>query len=418
MGSFKSIICLVVKTAILPIMVCFILCKKVNAQNEFQFKYPTKRQEISFKKIRGLLIVTAFINHKGPFNLILDTGVGLFLITDPSLLDSLNIENKRKIKITGLGEQKDIEAYITPSLLVEIGNTVSPQLPAAILDRDVFDLSAFAGIPIHGLIGYDFFKSFTAHIFYETGLIDLYLHGKGKIPKKYSKIPITIESNKPYLMVNAEGNINKKYILKMLIDTGAGNALSLETYENQPFPLPDKNISANLGVGLNGDINGFIGRLKSISLGKYILKEPICAFPRFDDVASKTLGIARNGSIGNLLMKRFNVIYDYDKGFIYLKPNLNFNLPFEHDMSGMELFAGGESFNRIIVNRVEKNSPADEIGIQKNDELITINFKKVKDMSMEDIISLFHSQDKKNFYVEFNHSDVLKNGILTLKRRI
>ena len=418
MNYFKTTLIFKLIIASLITIVGSLVSQKLFAQNEFRFINGNYREKLTFKKVRGLLVISAFINHKGPFNLVLDTGVGLFLITDPSLRDSLNIENIKKIKISGLGALKDVDAYVTPALFVEIGNTVSPQLPAVILDKDVFDLSAFAGMPIHGLIGYDFFKSFTVHLFYESATIDLYLPGRKKISKKYGKIPITIEENKPYCMVNAESSSKKKYVLKMLIDTGAGHALSLESYNNQHFPLPNNTISANLGVGLNGDINGYLGRLNSISLGKYILKEPICAFPEYKDVGFKTLSVERNGSIGNLLLKRFNIIFDYDKGFMYLKPNLNHKTAFEHDMSGMELFAGGESYSRIFVNRVEDNSPAEDIGLQKNDELIAINFKKVKDMNMEEIVSLFHSQDKKSIYLEYYQSNVLKRGILTLRRRI
>lgn len=204
----------------------------------------------------------------------------------------------------------------------------------------------------------------------------------------------------------------------MLVDTGAGHAISLETYNENPFPLPATYIAANLGIGLNGNIGGFLGRLKNISLGKFTVNTPICAFPDYKDVASKTYSIARNGSIGNLLIKKFNIIFDYQGGFMYLKPNINFKSPFEHDMSGLELFAGGEKLDRIFVNRVEPNSPAEEIGIKKNDELLAINLKKVKEMSLEEIIQLFESQNNKSFYIEYERNKEVKRGIITLKKRI
>jgi hypothetical protein len=50
---------------------------------------------------------------KGPFNFILDTGVGLMLITEPKMIDSINIKSSRTIKISGLGEKTDFEALVT-----------------------------------------------------------------------------------------------------------------------------------------------------------------------------------------------------------------------------------------------------------------------------------------------------------------
>lgn len=390
----------------------------VFAQNPFTFKYAHKREKIECKRVRGLLIVTAYINNKGPFNLVLDTGVGLFLITDPSLRSLLNITQSRKIIISGLGSNPDIDAYVTSGLQVEIGNTISPSLPAAILDTDVFDLSAFAGMPIHGLIGYDFFNSFTTQIFYPTATLVVYNTAMPKIKKRYKKIPLTIENNKPYCTITAQTDDKNNYTLKTLIDLGSGNAVSLETFNNQPFPLPNVCVQANLGVGLSGDINGYIGRLKSITIGKQVIKNPICAFPNFSDVASKAISTPRNGSIGSQLLKKFNVIFDYKNGFMYLKPNLNYSLKFEHDMSGLELFVGGDDLNRIFINRVEENSPADLLGIEKNDEITTINFKKAADMGIDEITALFQSANNKNIYLEYIHNNVLNRIILTLKRRI
>lgn len=399
-------------------MLCCACSQNIVAQNSFKFIYNRNTEQLSFKKVRGLMVVEAYINNKGPFNLVLDTGVGIFLITAPGLRDSLKIQYMKKIKISGLGEKPDVDAYLTPALNVQIGNTLSEQLPAAILDEDVFNLSAYAGIPIHGLIGYDFFSSFTVHVFYEAGSIYLYANKQKKISKKYNKIPITIENNKPYCQLSTETLAKKKYPIKMLVDTGAGHAISLETYNDNPFPLPATYIAANLGIGLNGNIGGFLGRLKNISLGKFTVNTPICAFPDYKDVASKTYSIARNGSIGNVLMKKFNIIFDYQNNLMYLKPNINFKSPFEHDMSGLELFAGGEKLDRIFVNRVEPNSPAEEIGIKKNDELLAINLKKVKEMSLEEIIQLFESQNNKSFYIEYERNKEVKRGIITLKKRI
>ncbi|TAF44988.1 MAG: peptide-binding protein [Sphingobacteriales bacterium] len=405
------------KKIVLLVLSC-LACGHIVAQSDFKFIYPRQTEKIVFKKVRGLMVVQASINNKGPFNLILDTGVGIFLITDPTLRDSLTIKYLKKITISGLGEQPDIQAHFTPTLKVQIGNTIADELPAAILDDDVFNLSAYAGIPIHGLIGYNFFASFIVHIFYETQRINLYTNNLKKISKRYTKTPITIENNKPYCQISAETTSKKKYAVKMLIDTGAGHVVSLETYNDVPFPLPTPNIAANLGIGLGGNIGGFLGRLNNIKIAKFTLNKPICAFPNYKDVALKSFSIARNGSIGNVLLKKFNVIFDYQNGFVYLKPNINFKSVFEHDMSGLEVFASGQNLDRIFVNRVEPNSPAEEIGLQKNDELRTINLKKVKEMSLEDIIALFQSQNNKNLFIEYEQNKTLKRAIITLKRRI
>ena len=77
-----------------------------NAQY-FDLQPNRKHVTIPFRMIRDLIIIQLDINGKGPFNFIVDSGVGLMLVTDPKLVDSINVTNKRTIKIAGLGKGED-----------------------------------------------------------------------------------------------------------------------------------------------------------------------------------------------------------------------------------------------------------------------------------------------------------------------
>lgn len=400
-----------------------ILCSSISlmaafGQDGFHFKGKRQKELLKFTKARGLIVVSTYLNNKGPYNFILDTGVGLTIITDPKLKDSLDLKYQRKIQVKGLGEGKDIDAYLTPFLKIEIGATIQESASAAILDVDVFDLSSYAGMPIHGLIGYDFFKSFIVRIYYETGFIGIYNSEKSRIIKKGYRVPITIEQNKPYVTVLIDANDRKKLPLKMIIDTGAGHPISLESENGAAFPLPDKFVIANLGVGLGGNIGGFVGRIDNLKIGKFDIKNPISSFPYYDDVAAKVTTIKRDGSIGNQLLKRFEIVFDYERSCMYLNPNSSFYEPFEHDMSGIELYANGSDLKRYFVNRIEPFSPADEFGLQKDDEILAINFKPTSTMTMEEIIELFKSKTGRNLFLEVARNKEVLRGILTLKRRI
>lgn len=394
------------------------LVGSVFSQNTYEFKGKRKRESITFTKARGLIVLSTYINDKGPYNFILDSGVGLMVITDPTLKDSLNLKYLRTFQITGLGEGNHIEAFTTPYLKVQIGSAIAKSTSAAILAKDIFNLSSYAGMPIHGLIGYEFFQSFLVRIFYDAGYITIYKNQKSRLIRKGYRIPITIEKNKPYLQVYVDQGANKKIPLKMLIDTGAGHPIALESYGDNPFPLPDKFIKANLGVGLGGNISGFIGRIDDFKIGRFDLKNPLASFPYYADMAAKVEGVERNGSIGNQLLKRFEVMFDYERKCIYLRPNTNFKAAFEHDMSGMELFCAGENYSRYFVNRVEPHSPADEFGIQKGDEILSINFKLTSKMTMNEITEMLKSKDGRNLYIEILRGDNLIRGVLTLRRRI
>lgn len=405
------------KFSILFLLVFIFCVEPIFPQYNFEFKGSRKREQINFTKAGGLIVIKTYINDKGPFNFILDSGVGLVIITDPDLKDSLKLKILRRITVAGLGELDSINAFLAPFLKLSIGSTVAKSLGAAILEKDIFNLSGLAGIKIHGLIGYDFFSNFIIKTHYEAGFLTLSHKNYPRPLKKGYKIPITIEENKPYC--NANITINKKdYQLKFLIDNGAGHALALESLNENEFPLPPKYIEANLGIGLGGKINGFVGRTDQLVLGNFKLENIITSFPAHSDVAAKIKIIPRNGSIGNRLLRYYNVTYDYKRGFIYLRPISKAKPIFEHNMSGLEIISGGENYNRFFINDIEKGSPADELGLKKNDELIALNFKKTSEMSLEEINELLKSKPNKTIFVEAHRNDEFILGVLTLKRRI
>jgi hypothetical protein len=398
---------------------CFSLVSTVEAQ-QFEFVHSRKKEFISFKFIKNLIIIPVKINGKGPFNFVLDTGVGLCLITDASLIDTLKPKSVRKIPVTGFGDGETLNALVIPAMHFEIGNVAAYDMPSAILEEDAFDLSSFAGMPVHGLIGYEFFNSFIVRLNYISNLITLYPNHTGAILRKGFKIPISIEDRKPYIFSQIGLDDGKTVNAKLIIDTGSGHPISLETDSGVPFDPPVVNIAANLGIGLSGPINGYLGRIKYLTLGKYQLKNVLTAFPNYADVAAKITSIRRTGNMGNSILRRFNVVFDYSRSSMYLKPTASLKETFEHDMSGMELYSAGEHFKKLYVLRVEPSSPAYECGLKKDDEILTINLKSVANMTREEIDAIFKSKNDRSILLELvrKGSKKVERSILTLRRRI
>ncbi|RYY36989.1 MAG: PDZ domain-containing protein [Sphingobacteriaceae bacterium] len=396
-------------------LLCVGLINQLNAQY-FELDSNRKRISLPFKLVRNMVVVEASINNKGPFNFILDTGVGLMLITDPTLVDSLQINNKRTVKVAGLGEGGDAEAFITSPLAVNISNIKSYNVAAAILKKDHFSLSNFLGMQVHGLLGYEFFSRLAVQVNFADSTLSISRPTDLRVFKKGERISISIEERKPYVTTKItmpDGTVSYK---KLIIDLGAGHPVSLENLIRSKG-LPEKFIAANLGIGLNGPISGFISRIKQLNIGSFNIKGPLTSFPDDSNTTLK-LAVARDGNLGTGILKRFNVIFDYYNGAMYLKKNKNYKMPFEHDMSGLEYFAGGKDHKHIIISRVEPGSPAYNLGLEKYDEIVTINFKPVAKMTLEEIDDLFRSKDGRNLLLEVYHDKKYDNVILTLKRRI
>src|SRR5690606_26229712 len=111
-----------------------------------------------------------------------------------------------------------------------------------ILEQD-FNISSGIGVPINGILGYEFFKNHVVEIDYLRHKINLYkdIHSiQKKIDKKFEKVPITFEANKPYLTAEVLLNNDFHDTLKLLLDTGNSDAVWL--FQNK---IPQATIPQN-----------------------------------------------------------------------------------------------------------------------------------------------------------------------------
>ena len=386
----------------------------------FRFVKPGQRKiRMPFEFQRNLIILQAHLNGQGPYNFLLDSGVGISIITDPTLIEPLKLRRGVNYNVMGAGQEKPLEAFFSDSVRVTMPGVVAPTLPFLVLSSDVLNLSGYVGLPVHGILGYDVFNSFVVQI--EPTAAQLWFHAPGTFApprgRRWTLLPLDIEGRKSYLHTSVRLTDSLALPLKLVLDTGAGHALSLETSSDSRMRVPTQRLRSQLGRGLSGAINGYLGRVRSMQLGRYQLHYPLTSFPDADNGALR-VEVPRNGNVGFELLKRFEVIIDYTHNTLWLRPNSLFRDPFEHDMCGLELLASGPEYRRYFVLRLEPNSPATEAGLQPDDELISINLLPVKGLSLTQISRIFHSGDGKTLFLLLQRNGQLVSAFIRLKRQI
>ena len=414
------------------------------SQVGFQFKSNKNKITIPFQLINNLIIIPVELNSI-KLNFLLDTGVEKTVLFSLEETDSVSFKNIEKIKIRGLGSGKSIDALLSKHNTFKVSDLSDYNHEIyMILDQDV-NFSSQLGIPVHGIIGYAFFKDHFIDINYVRKNINVYKNVESfpvKKLKKFNPISITLELEKPYIEAFTTLN-SKKINLKMLIDTGGSDALWL--FENDSgIQIPSKYFDDFLGTGFSGSIYGKRSRIENFKIGKYDFLFPTASFPDTLSLKSVSMVKGRNGSIGSEVLKRFNILFDYKNRKMYIKSNLNYKEPFNYNMCGIEIQHNGTQwvqeeenlrakfvsealpvteteFKNIKyqfklkpifeISEVRPNSPAEIAGILKGDTIVKINGIDAYRYKLQDISQIMQSEEDRWIVIEVQR----KNKFLKFK---
>jgi hypothetical protein len=149
-----------------------------------------------------------------------------------------------------------------------------------VLDQ-TFNLSSHVGIPVNGIIGYNFLRTNLVKINYEKKHVIVYRDiekNRKRIEKKFQNIPITIERYKPYIQSSIVLNSNEIPV-KLLIDIGNSDAIWLFENKQKMINIPKKNFEDYLGKGFSGDVEGRRAQISKFTFSKFEFYKPIIAFP-------------------------------------------------------------------------------------------------------------------------------------------
>lgn len=414
----------------------------VFGQDGFVFDKGIEKVTVPLVLINNLVFIPIKVNGV-ELNFLLDTGVEETILF--SLEDNPDVKfyNSEKITLRGLGSEVAIEGLKTTNNILELeGLKSNHQLIYVILDQS-FNLSSQIGIPVNGIIGYQFFKDNLVRIDYTGKKVIIYKNddaNRKKIEKKFKATPITIERFKPYLMGNVVMN-ESDVDVKLLIDIGNSDSIWLFQNISEDIKVPVKNFEDFLGKGFSGDVEGRRARVPEFSFDNYNFKLPIVAFPDSSSIKSVRMVKDRVGSIGGEILKRFAVVFDYQNEKLYLRKNTFYDDPFSYNKSGVELKHNGlqwvqetvkmetvpivgaitfDSSGKNITNdfkykfqlkpiyeiaNIRKKSPAEESGLRVGDIIIKVNKMPVYQYSLQKLNEMFKSEDDRWIYLEVERNN-------------
>ena len=374
----------------------------------FLFDNPRKKSiTINFKSASNLIIIPVTINDSDTLNFILDTGVRFPIITELPFVNKLNLNYLMPVQINGLGEGQELTAYRSGNNTMSIeGLTARNQEVQMIIDEN-FQISHMLGLPVHGLIGFNLFKDYVVEIDYLDEEIILHKpeYYKYRDKRKDIIMPLHFDGNKPFVRTSIVTEDMEEVPVKLLVDTGASDALWLSEKSDERIELPENHIETFLGRGLNGDLYGVKGRIDGIWVGPLVLTRPIVAFPNSKLVDQLISSNDRNGTIGAEILRRFRVTVDYRNSRLTLRPTYKVKDDFNYNMSGMEVINPMPGLPVFTITDIRENSPAYFAGLKENDQILSLNKSNHQNLELNDINLLLQSKEDRKIKVK-----VLRDG--------
>lgn len=322
---------------------------------------------------------------------VVDSGAS-FCVIDSAVAERLNLRAvpvRPRQKVAGYGSQavsmkqvNDFQATLwansgtTPILAMPTMNCVS--LPVAAMgEKDA---------PIDGLLGYDFFIHYVVEINYEKNEMRLYE------PKSFAyrgagrTLPIQFDNRIPSVYGIVKQKNREPFRTKLILDTGNAGSILLHRPVSARMQLTEGIPTVPVeNQGIGGTEPASMGRLESFTLADHAIPSPLTYF------SAATIGNGgaskdRDGSIGNDILRRFTVTFDFTRDQAYLEPNSRLNeiTPSNRYLCGW--LTEKDEADAYRITGITPGSAAEAAGLQIGDVLTAVDNKPIPEAGLRVVL--------------------------------
>jgi len=393
----------------------------VHAQQGFTLPSGVRKLEIPFEYVNNFIILTVAFNGPLPLKFIYDTGAEYTILTKREISDLLQVQYDREFRVKGADMKTDLVAYLARNIRLQVvgKEMVHSYEDILILKEDYFRFEEYAGVDVQGILAGRVFARYLVKINYQRKILTLYKRDFYR-PKShgYDAMSVEVFRNKMYVRTNVQLNPDSTAKVKLLLDTGAGMPLMLFDNTHPLIHLPANAVPANIGMGLGGYLEGYVGRVSGMNLAGFNHQNVVTYFQTLDTSQDLTYLYGRNGLIGNSVLNRFQIVLDYAGEIVWLKPNKYFKKEFVYDRSGLSIIASGQHLNYFTILNVLSGSPADEAGILAGDRLIRVGWLSVTFRTLSEIQSILQKKPGKKIRIVVKRNGKIIKKWLVLRELI
>lgn len=336
---------------------------------------------VSFDLIDNRIFVKIYLDGKGPFNFIFDTGADA--VITPEVASILGLSVTADGTTSGVGN-KSVATGQAPIGDTRLGDYSIQNYRYSVLTIDG-TREVFGTVPVDGIIGLPFFEQYAVKIDYVNKTlnfqpgISFQYRGSGAV------IPFTRLDEIPTIRATLDGIPGE-----FDVDTGARSSLILFAHFIERFGLRTKysaHIEGITGWGIGGPVRSQLARAGQFRIGNVVVKWPILRLTTQKSGLTATLKKA--GLIGPGILRQFDVTFDYAHKRMILEPNTLYGVKDSYDRTGLWL---GQDGSRFKVLNVMASSPASDQGFKTGDEILSIDGVPTEKLSLPSLRTSFQDR--------------------------
>lgn len=344
-------------------------------------------QSIPFEVFGDHIFIKVKVDGSEPLDFIFDTGDGLTVISN-DVATKLNLAANHKVKKTSAG------GSVTGALIdhnkLEIGELEIEDIEVYSLDLN--HLERLIGRNIDGIIGFDLLDKHIVQIDYSRMEFEIYDNKTFKYSGDGMQFDLKLTSYIPHIPCTVKLNNGETLKGEYFVNTGAGTTVDFNTPFVNKHDIIDKTGKhySYLTGGLEKEETvHYEGRVVDFQIQDVSFSDmPV-------GISQATSGIQHSkkvfGIIGNNVLRRFNIIFDYKNYKMYWEKNDAFDEAFHVNTTGFDVEMTSD-LSQVKVHKVYEIGLARQEGIEVGDVIMEIDGKSVKNMILPDIKKLINNE--------------------------
>jgi hypothetical protein len=387
---------------------------KITTAPKISFASGVAATNIPFELYANVIFVQARVNGSAPLSFIFDTGAGINVV-NASRAAGLSLA-RADVGVNARGTGGTVEGSLATGATVELPGVKALGQRIAVLPLD--SLEPHVGRRVDGILGYDFIKEFVVVIDYEKSVMSFHDPRAFRYRGRGAVVPVGLRGGTPFVTTTIDLTGTDSVAGEFEIDTGSDGALGIYDYFAKAHGLRrrlPRTSAPQKGMGVGGETSSVEARVRDFRLGRFRLENPVVSLSEDDNEEGGRPKY--DGMIGTEVFRRFRLTIDYARNRLILEPNRFFGEPYEEDMSGIDLRAGGENFHTFTVVGVEPDSPAAEAGLRAGDVLDQIDGRGAAEFTLDEIARMFTEDGREHALNVRRGAEVVRMRI-KLRRKI